>query len=417
MAEIPWLRIQTRFEREMVFTRLPPELWLIIFKMATDVPGILDPDITDPFDEPEPAGLPAGDSYFVGLRHQTRSVRASVRVKSTISRVCQQWHALVIPILYQTLYISRNRHVTSLDQIIWWSIHKLGRSYGTYTRRLDIALPREKVFRDSLITIHLIDLIRNLPKLEINTVFLNSRAGTRIPPVIAYALRDTSLRHLRWDCSTIPWDFRSFLEGSPHLRTVLVKEQTMAWPLGHHVQFASLYEDARNKLDGADKHMPSLRQVYIHRLYSLTAQRIDNLTHLFSTSCPNLRTVYILYDMTTFTPILSILGHCPSIQHIIVIFSHRGPFPRGLTLPSSTTHFGLFFRFDEGSRKSYRDLQECLTTMEGPGLRAVRLLNRRGVDDWRERHTNRLRECLSKLEGYPWRLEDHCGQPLAVPTQ
>ncbi|KAI0309941.1 hypothetical protein OF83DRAFT_1088715 [Amylostereum chailletii] len=73
--------------------RVPVEVWEDIFDLATYVPTLMDLEPTDPFDQP--STLLPGDTWDPAL------LRASMRLRYALTRVCRIWNAAATPFLYR----------------------------------------------------------------------------------------------------------------------------------------------------------------------------------------------------------------------------------------------------------------------------------------------------------------------------
>lgn len=78
-------------------TSLPLELWACIFRLATHIPGAFDTSFRSPWDFwPE---LYSSDDFY--LKHYSKSMR----VKLSLMTVCKRWHALVQPLVFESVVI------------------------------------------------------------------------------------------------------------------------------------------------------------------------------------------------------------------------------------------------------------------------------------------------------------------------
>lgn len=157
---------------------LPNELWIRILRFATFVCGSLDVDHDDPFDHDANLWNTAierrVDTIFPEIR------RSNAR-KLRFMLVCRLWHNIVQPFLYETLHIARDEDCATLAHTLKSSIiaSESGdvpdkRPLGTWTRRLDLSMPRfaaQDVAKSG-------SILACLPNLEILTVHFSQNLGT-----------------------------------------------------------------------------------------------------------------------------------------------------------------------------------------------------------------------------------------------
>ena len=100
-------------KKRVIYPFIPNEIWLHIFELATYVPGILDPDMHDPFDIPMDA-----NSRLFYLRSEQSHIRKSLLTKHHIVWVCKLWCALAMPLLYQAVILRQMHGVHSLHAML-----------------------------------------------------------------------------------------------------------------------------------------------------------------------------------------------------------------------------------------------------------------------------------------------------------
>lgn len=110
-------------------TRVPPELWLIIFRYAT----LLSPD---PFDTEQELSFLASEQ---SPDCQVEVYAANIRQKLNLSRVCRRWNALMCEFLYEFVWISRGKQAKALARtLLEEDMRGAPISSGWYIRRLHI---------------------------------------------------------------------------------------------------------------------------------------------------------------------------------------------------------------------------------------------------------------------------------------
>jgi hypothetical protein len=183
---LPHLRTSMITHRSMY--SLPPEVWRIIFRFATDVPGIFD------------------TSFLPALQNSPRSWSevndaTSFRTKFALVRVSRLWNQMSLPLLYEYVFI-RNANVLDAfatrlqnrnneeDYVARAATlaHQL-----RYTKRLEMPayLDRQEAFGREMTII-----LSSCP----NLVVLHMDENTLFLPPILPSLQKTcrGVKHLRW---------------------------------------------------------------------------------------------------------------------------------------------------------------------------------------------------------------------------
>jgi hypothetical protein len=83
----------------MVHSRLPPELWMIVFRRATDVPSSLNTSPLDALDNSPRSWSEFPSSY------DDPSIGVSLKTKARIGLVCKSWRKLFMRILCEKVAI------------------------------------------------------------------------------------------------------------------------------------------------------------------------------------------------------------------------------------------------------------------------------------------------------------------------
>jgi len=167
------------------FTKLPSEIWIEIFRIAT---------FFEDFDEVNAFADGQGDQMFTGRYHLFR--QALVRFPSLgfwsnvlqitrryIVRVCKLWYYLAAPFLYQRVLLGRIRVVQPLLAGIERSLARngdgdAGRPYPTLIRRLDIKMRDDglTLAQDPIDNLNAIaQIVSHLPMLEALTIAASER--------------------------------------------------------------------------------------------------------------------------------------------------------------------------------------------------------------------------------------------------
>lgn len=122
---------------------VPNELWTRIFRFAAFVPGSLEINHDDPFDHL--AVLP-NTALAIPTDFLFPSIRLSNANKLSFALVCKRWHDLVIPLLYETVHITRSQSLVQLRTTLVRSKEEASSGsadvplLGSWTRRVNLAM-------------------------------------------------------------------------------------------------------------------------------------------------------------------------------------------------------------------------------------------------------------------------------------
>ncbi|KAI0028195.1 hypothetical protein K488DRAFT_90004 [Vararia minispora EC-137] len=430
---------------------LPPELWFAIFNLATFVPHSLDPDVVDPFVTPRTFGFDT-ITFALDLREEICSVRSSLHTKSVISRVCWTWHNLAVPLLYEVISIKRDSDVIRLNQLLKQSQipvsdGSFSHNFSWYTRRFDLALPREHFLADPTVVASLVELIRQFSQLEISYIYLSpkhtgdNRCYTPCDIVDAFRITCSgTLRKLVWQSAlekvqhslrhghvAPPSDaaaesFLSLVKSAPNLCTLVYT------PFHYKGHYAFINTSASSHkfvfacptCSKASRNPIESHELFVHPPddhWDIVAQQ-DGAT----------QTTYVTAPFHH--PITWQLTRGPSEQsgdtaRQIILFWHSTLHFAGtrsfviLIQQSPIVRLGLHFGFMQARNAFYRTLREWLAglALRLPALRVVRIMNGHLVQDLTQKHRTELARIVRGAEGWPFVLEDHLGRRLQVYTR
>ncbi|THH10722.1 hypothetical protein EW146_g8281 [Bondarzewia mesenterica] len=425
--------------RNKKVTNLPPlpnETWLQILEWATFVPGILDPDIHDPFESP----LPASFRPPLNTVEEQNEIRTSLVTKRYLVRVCKRWHALATPLLYESVYIGGalslyllcNSLVKSQRQETKGSTGAC--ALGLWVRRLDVAaddFPRRPCDSE---TWPLPDIIHYLPKLRILNIMTR---WVCVFPSTLFAIGKAcgaSLQKLTCDTFIPPGKTsHSLFLNLQNLRTLIagplvfgehgVTVYPLAMTLSPSCDFVTLPLYMRAKpvdhvnegLDGCSS-FPFFRQVRFGR--NLSGDEVPPcVLETLAVGGSKLTIAYL--DLFSQRYLKSVTGalkkHCPRLAHIIVILYAWDSFldesPVDPQFPP-ITHLGLSCRENQTKSSTYNSIFRYLVDFAPPSLKVVRFLNPRGVADLRDHYSEALVVETSQLRKLGIRVEDHEGNDL-----
>jgi hypothetical protein len=116
-------------ERFPAGPRLPHEIWRIIFRFATDVPGAFDTSPFPPFSNEPRSFLNARYTHY----------RDEYRARRALPCVCRSWWHLATEFLYQHLYIRSRDQLPSVIKSLQRDVTiSPARRVGYYVKRIYI---------------------------------------------------------------------------------------------------------------------------------------------------------------------------------------------------------------------------------------------------------------------------------------
>ncbi|TFY81600.1 hypothetical protein EWM64_g2412 [Hericium alpestre] len=291
-------------------SRLPPEIWTEIFSLASNVPGLMDTDIPDPFSEPNYA--PSGQCIDV------KSVKTFLRTSLAMALVCKHWHSIALPNLYRCVLVQDGRSGESLCRALRASKSQAGhpsRALGSRTRHLvlDLQVQSELMtFGSGLMPWdfkNLPEIVACLPNLQILSASINISAYVSRTPYygaeFARALTGTcgaSFRKLHLDQNSIvlfaPQDGHAILSAMPQLRMIVGGDASFgcpsSWPeLPHLSSLSGPGNQCGTCQDVVAAHhtptaFPSLRTATFRLRYST-----DTGAHFLALYGPQLTSVHV----------------------------------------------------------------------------------------------------------------------------
>ncbi|ETW78720.1 hypothetical protein HETIRDRAFT_323190 [Heterobasidion irregulare TC 32-1] len=423
--------------------RLPAELWLRIFQLATVVPGILEIEALDPFDSPT-ALLPHSEYEWL-----SSTAKSALVTKRALVQVCKDFYWLATPLLYEAVFIGppKSTSVRSLRDAIQKSKQVAetntsgGRALGSWTRRL--VMTRTNYYDPSFDEVGfqcLADIMSCMPNLEILSVHTNA-LDLYIPSFVVdsliatskcslrklYFQRDSGLHLRASDCINL-------LESCRELRAVSLGDFGGCKGLCPidllRVSEPSFLSICSTPAGCASKHLehtparPSLRHALFSRHGHNTENSVAAMCHFLTIQGQYLESIqldarFTPYDWTQIALNL-FADYCISLTHLTLILgstSWRSLNPNGLTLPP-ITHLGLYFdRHQVSNPGDFHQLFRCLSNTHAPSLKVVRILEPRRARHLR-RYVSEGRDVgFSFLSSCKFRLEDFDGQSIfPMPT-
>ncbi|KDQ64086.1 hypothetical protein JAAARDRAFT_215850 [Jaapia argillacea MUCL 33604] len=390
---------------------LPAEIWPTIFQLSTVSPQVLDTDIRDPFKLPPP----------LSEREVVESLRESLVTKRALVRVCQAWHSMASPFLYEAIIINDRRDLVSLRTNLLDSKRRAEMdadgvpSLGWHTRRFELArrcqthYTREGIPPDEEIS-HLSDIFHCLPNLAILIIAQDNGDHPPWPPIIVADLAAScgpSLRVLRWRRYPYPdlsqWD--QLLRATPNLRILelpAAHEGLAKLQVEPHLPcLVSLempgrsgpYFDTKN-----DPAFPSLHHLAINGwneppslLLTLYRDQLSLVTLITS-------------HLDRVTPIVASM--CPNLGRMVIILRFMDCLPAELP---TTTLLGLVYVEESVGRSQAKAFFARLGTLNAPNLQLLRFLDRSLLDHIRYHHPKVFSQGMGLLSSRQYRIEDMDG--------
>ncbi|KAI0267842.1 hypothetical protein BC834DRAFT_61193 [Gloeopeniophorella convolvens] len=400
--------------------RIPTELLLDIFELATDIPGFLNDDHSDPFERP---GV---RTPFLDNSDEVDAIRSAVSIKRALVRVCRRWHAVATPLLYRALFVGHTSTLSLLAKTLSESAVLDGAAaLGTHTRRLDLAWSNES--RDDAVLMAmshdvaepLREIISCLPGLKIASVSVRG-SWTLVPVDILHALGSTcgpSLRRLDWPdkgLSPVFAGIGSLLRHTPNLRVNLGTNISLSDDYVSGLPNLSFGEFLFRNRDGIYPLplFPHMRQAIFHA-YPPWDDATTVHVHRLLKSAPNLTTVHLEASECGLEQAFSVL-HGSGIPRI-VLCAHKWSdlLIDSPPVPPSLTHLGLAVRSPGMSERVCAEVFQWLSKVAdgSQSLRSVRILNPRCNAALLE-HAAPFKEDVILMEKRGIRVEDSWGQTI-----
>ncbi|THH05854.1 hypothetical protein EW146_g9787 [Bondarzewia mesenterica] len=365
---------------------------------------------------------------------EQREIRMSLVTKRYLVRVCKRWHALAMPLLYESVYIGRVRSLLSLRDNLVASQRQetegsIACALGLWVRRLDVAV--RDFHGQPNDSWPLPDIINCLPKLRI-LIMVTKRPSLFPPTLLAIGKTcGSSLQKLMCNTytSTLCQGETGFRDLR-NLRTLItgpVFDQNwaavcpFAMTLSPGCDFVTLPNirarpHVHEGLDDGCTSFPFFRQARICLSVS-EAHLSPCVLEMLAVRGSKLTTTYL--DLTSKNSVKSVTGalkkHCPRLAHIIIVVDSWYTFLHESSVDPQfppITHLGLSCRENQTRHSTYNSIFRYLVDFAPRTLEVVRFLNPRGVADLRDHHSEALVVGASQLRKLGIRVEDHEGNDL-----
>ncbi|KAI0039733.1 hypothetical protein FA95DRAFT_990760 [Auriscalpium vulgare] len=434
---------------------IPPEIWQTIFDWAIVLPGALEVD--PPY--PLPVDLvrqyqdntdPEGD-----IRAQSRVVTCA-----RLRLVCRSWSSMMLPRLYEYVYVATPHAIRALAQALQSSDARTqapssgsGPSLGSRIKHVKVLLHGVRMSgKDrmawcqgflTIITREYQDLeaifgrAHNLEVLELfasiyGPSILNVDSGltTALGTLCSRSLRRLALRSGFIGCPLVS-DIGNVLVDAPHLRALWFPPPTLldcGWEVPSpltELSFLAMNIDfflAFGKHDGHTHKdqppYPHLQRLLCHVYDGLHGRsHIDVFAGFIRWHGPQLTSIDIVREWgpaSDVLPYISVLArYCPNLMHLgLYVENWTGLFP--LTdIPASVTALSLQFRVLPKSGSSTYGLPDGLADIHSASLRHVRICGEWQVYGWFwGQIASGNPDFKTKIESYSFSLQDANGEPL-----
>lgn len=406
----------------------PPELWLTIFSLATDVPGLLS------YDGPISSDLPRP----LVKEHEHKLLKESLITKRNIILVCRTWHVLATKFLYRSVLVTRPATLSSLFVALDRRSSGAARSIhvGWWTRRLDVLIQDDHCEASDYAL--LANIIRRFPNLSIVNLSMpmlpdNDSWLRQLPESVVTALVESCGSSLRvFDCSESILrpcrdDLMKLITAAPNLSVLRcpicspsARDKSPARldvPVMTKLQSVSLMsvflrDYLPNNKDA--NHFPALRKLTYD---CIPPPFLDHTWKKFvRLSCANVTTVHLDYSLQAdgLQKEMDLLSECClSLNDLVVYIRSWMEINPNLTLPPSVSYLGLHSKLRKAPAFHYKQLFAALRTISGSKLKTVRLLHADAVEDLRENHRALLESELAyRTSCITFRIEDNEGHIL-----
>ncbi|OJA19897.1 hypothetical protein AZE42_07025 [Rhizopogon vesiculosus] len=393
---------------------LPSELWLVIFDLATYVPGIFIPEIFE---------------YSVTLgrifnRYHHPLIRRALVTKRSLVRVCKQWWHLATPFLYRSIIIGRGRCLASLASALALSTGGKGvlpgeRPLGSYTERLDIAMRDHRYAHMGGDLELLAEVIRLLQNLAIVSVDVSQCFSLSMPDTVMDALTCVapSLKIVYWAAPRL-------LPPSRSLQNIVTASQLHILHCPHHFLGRTYPMDLTlsscTTLAASDHtfhHMsltqfPALREL----IYRDRLRERSPASRFLEMHGKNLTSVHLLWSVLGLRDQINILAaYSPNLRRLTITFELWGLLDTNMFDLVPIEYFGLSCRQSQSPTNVYKVVLATLAHLKEikSTLHIIRFTNYLNVNELLKNHRKALLPALELLSGKNFRLEDHEGRLLS----
>lgn len=290
-------------------TRLPAEIWCLIFEFATSIPGI--------FCTSDDAAMVAFARDGYNLCSSLR-VRKSMDLKLVIGKVCSNWRRLVVHLIFECISIKNGQQASQLaallDDANSKNIVSGGNARTWWTRRLELIVDGTATWT----TAHnnaIIRILWHCPNLTcFSTAFSTSDPYAFYSPALVLALSkpglETKIKRIELKATAMLFNtVTTALADSLEVIWVLPSRRTpykIDYPTQYLPRLHTFISDVRDGGLGARLDLPSLRTV-------ISRDTADRFSYIVR-SGKTIRYLNVI-DLGSFLPYLAL---CPNLQTLAV---------------------------------------------------------------------------------------------------
>ncbi|KIJ18349.1 hypothetical protein PAXINDRAFT_161720 [Paxillus involutus ATCC 200175] len=408
-------------------SQMPPELWLRVFDLATDVHDLLN------CDTPVSSDLPRA----LVKQRELQLLKHSLRTKRNIVLVCRTWNELAEEFLYQSVLVTRVHDLVPLHESLQARTSAAsGRvRLGWWTRRLDVLIeddhcklsdyePLAEVVRHFS---NLAVVTLSMPMLPFNDCWLR-----QLPTSIVTSLAETCGASLQlFDCSEsilrpCREDLMVLLAAARNLRVLRCpvcsptpgdrsaryRQDIPIMSKLESITLTSVFLRDYLPRNKDANHLPALRQLTYDCIpppfFDYAWKNFVKLT------CVNVTTVTLDFCLSgeSLQNELDLLAECCTALDKLVIYLRSWlEMKPHLVLPP-VSFLGLHSKFVKAPVFHQQTLVSALVTLTGSKLKTVRLLHANAAEELHESVPSLPADDLACLTSSHIALEDHEGRLL-----
>ncbi|KAF9221779.1 hypothetical protein BS17DRAFT_243219 [Gyrodon lividus] len=408
-------------------SRMPPELWIRVFDLATDVRGLLN------CDSPISSDLPRA----LVKQREKQLLKDSLHTKRNIVLVCRTWNELAAEFLYQSILITRVHTLGSLyESLQRHASTPVSRArLGWWTRRLDVLIEDDRCEASEYAL--LAEVVRHFSNLAIVTLSMpmlpfNDCWLRQLPTSVITSLAETCGASLQLlDCSEsilrpCREDLMMLLAASPNLKVLRCpicsptpRDRSAIYRLDvpvmsklESITLMSVFLRDYLPRDKDANHLPALRQLTYD---CIPPPFFDNAWRNFvKLSCANVTTVTLDFCLPgeSLQKELDLLAECcTALDKLVIYFRSWLEMKPHLVLPP-VSYLGLHSKVTKAPVFHYQAFVSALVTLAGSKLKTIRLLHANAAKGLRESVPSLPADDLACLTSSNISLEDHEGHLL-----
>ncbi|KIK98371.1 hypothetical protein PAXRUDRAFT_9581 [Paxillus rubicundulus Ve08.2h10] len=426
-------------------SQMPPELWLRVFDLATDVHDLLRCDAQVSSDLPR----------ALVKQHEQQLLKHSLHTKRSIVLVCRTWSELAAEFLYQSVLVTRVHDLASLHESLQRhaSLPSGRVRLGWWTRRLDVLIEDDHCQASDYALLakivrhfsNLVVVTLSMPMLPFNDCWLR-----QLPTSVVTSLAETCGMSLQlFDCSEsilrpcrqvwllcflvlelmmihLREDLMMLLEASRNLRVLRCpicsptpgdrsaryRQDIPIMSKLESITLTSIFLRDYLPRNKDANHLPALRQLTYD---CIPPPFFDHVWKNFvKLTCVNVTTVTLDFCLLgeSLQNELDLLAECcVALDKLIIYLRSWLEMKPHLVLPP-VSFLGLHSKFVKAPVFHQQALVSALMTLTGSKLKSIRLLHVSASEELRESVPFLPADDLACLISSNIALEDHEGRLL-----